>query len=139
MTQGSQAPVALAHRLPVWLALSELWLDTELDDGDIQRLAHVLAASGYSDAELSSIFLDELSPVVADNLLSVAGVWAGFDAAWLEAQILRRLAWLERQPAWRRRWVERGLTRRWRARITRGDWERLMGALPAARAALTPG
>jgi hypothetical protein len=84
----------------VWLALSELYLDTELSSDQLEHLAKTLAASPYSRAELEAILLTELHPVLAANLLAVAGVWSGFDAAWLQGRILarsrRRLCW----PSW---------------------------------------
>lgn len=71
--------------------MSELWLDTELDDEDHRRIASVLRGSRYTIPELEAICRSEVAPVVSGNLLSVAGVWAGFDSAWLEQEILQRL------------------------------------------------
>ena len=71
--------------------MSELWLDTELDAEDHRRIASVLRDSGYTIPELEAICRSEVAPVVSGNLLSVAGEWAGFDSAWLEEEILRRL------------------------------------------------
>ncbi|MEI7732535.1 MAG: hypothetical protein WCO56_23390 [Verrucomicrobiota bacterium] len=71
------------RRKPVWKAFSEFWLDTELQDEDLQRIANIAAASGYTVAELRDIYLYEVAPVVSPNLLTVAGEWAGFDEEWL--------------------------------------------------------
>lgn len=71
--------------------MSALWLDTELTDDDHRRIAAVLRHSGCTVAELEAICRSEVAPVVSGNLLSVAGVWAGFDPAWLEREILQRL------------------------------------------------
>jgi hypothetical protein len=79
----------LPQRRPVWLALSWLYLDTDLD-GQLPALADTLAASPYSLADLENILRRELHPVLQWNLLAAAGVWDGFDAHWLEQQILRR-------------------------------------------------
>jgi hypothetical protein len=38
----------IERRKPVWAALSELWLDAELDEDDLQRIAGVMKRSGYS-------------------------------------------------------------------------------------------
>ena len=78
----------LTARRPVWVALSDLFLDTSLDATDLDRIATVLAASPYSLRELDDIFLWEVYPVLHWNLLSMAGEWAGFDGVWLEQQIL---------------------------------------------------
>lgn len=71
------------RREAVWLALSELWLDTELDAGDLQRLARCLHESGYPQVELEAIYALEVAPAVWLNAWSVAGVWQGFDPDWL--------------------------------------------------------
>jgi hypothetical protein len=31
----------IERRRPIWATLSELWLDTELTDGDLQRIAGI--------------------------------------------------------------------------------------------------
>lgn len=88
-------PTELAARHPVWMALSEFYLDTELSPRDFERQAEALAASPYSICELTHILLTEVHPVCVTNLLSVAGVWNSFDPDWLRRRILRRRhAWL---------------------------------------------
>ena len=42
--------------------LSELYLDTELDDADYDRIAAVLLGSGYSRGQLEEILYRELHP-----------------------------------------------------------------------------
>ena len=83
------SPEQLTLRRPVWEALSELYLDTDARP-DLPALARTLAASGLSVPDLQMIWQGEVTPVLHGNLLSVAGVWAGFDQAWLEAQIVAR-------------------------------------------------
>lgn len=73
----------LEARRPVWGALSEFWLDTELSDATVSNIARRLAASPYSLTELEDIHRREVAPVVSTNALSIAGEWAGFDSAWL--------------------------------------------------------
>lgn len=80
----------LAARQPVWEALSDMFLDTDTSLSRRWR-AEQLAASPYSIEQLEFILVDEVYPVCRLNLLSVAGVWAGFDQEWLRAKILRRL------------------------------------------------
>ena len=71
------------ERLPVWTALSDLFLDTELLDADIQRIAEVLAKSPYGVAEIADILRDEVLPAFAQNLLSLAGEWV----PWSDAEV----------------------------------------------------
>ncbi|MCW5552435.1 MAG: hypothetical protein KIS67_09730 [Verrucomicrobiae bacterium] len=93
------APEDLEHRRPVWEALSDLFLDTDISLARSWRVG-ILAASPYSIEELHEILVDEVYPVCRSNLFSIAGEWAGFDPEWLENSILRRL----RSPfhRWRR-------------------------------------
>jgi hypothetical protein len=83
--------VDIERRLPVWLAMSELFLDTELDPVDFARIRTALGASDYDSADLSGIFLQEVVPVLGHNLLSVVGEWAGWDADDLRRLLLPRL------------------------------------------------
>lgn len=91
----------IASRRRVRATLSLLYLD--IDEEDVaDSVTRELADSAYSIDELRSILLDEVHPVLRNNLLAPAGVWEGFDQDWLGEQILRRLArppWL-RAPRW---------------------------------------
>src|SRR5687767_5097563 len=71
------------RRLPVWHALSDLFLDTELQPEDYRRIAAKLRASAYSPAILRTIFMDEVAPAFVFNLLDVAGEWTG----WSEEEV----------------------------------------------------
>ena len=71
----------LRQRRPVWEALSDLFLDTDVTRTRRWRV-RTLAASPYSVAELEQILIDEVYPICHVNLWSVAGVWAGFDQYW---------------------------------------------------------
>jgi hypothetical protein len=119
----------LERRKPVWTAFSEFWLDTELEAGDLQRIARTAAASGYSVAELRDIYLYEVAPVVSPNLLTVAGEWDGFDEQWLHAEARKRA---EHRSLWLRFWIfiriERGLM----TCVTERHWHRLVALLPTA-------
>ena len=77
----------LECRRPVWLALSDLFLDTDVN---LLRAGNVctLAASPYTLDELDAILREEVYPACSFNLSLVAGEWAGFDADWLERRIL---------------------------------------------------
>src|SRR5690606_21791718 len=72
-------------------ALSEFYLDTELQEHDFQRIPTILRESGYSMSELKRINYEEVAPVLSGNLVSTAGVWSGFDEAWLEEEIIKRI------------------------------------------------
>jgi hypothetical protein len=114
---------------PVWLALSELFLDTELQEDALRRIARTLAASGHGLSELERVLWAEVAPVVGWNLLGVAGVWDGFDPVWLEDGILRRLRHNARQGRLFRSLGVRLARLLW-ARSIQADWARVRVLLP---------
>ncbi|AFZ69374.1 DUF7079 family protein [Deinococcus peraridilitoris] len=108
---------------PVWTALSELFLDTELSEADDRHIACVLANSGYSTQELTHILCDEVTPVVGSNLIAPAGVWSGVDDAWLSGQATRQTQHVA-CPLWLR------LRRWWQRRLVRPAWQCVLMCLP---------
>ena len=80
----------IQRRRPVWEALSELFLDTELQEYDFARVSRVLAESGYTNEELHSILFREVFPACVPNLHHPAGAWTGFNTNWLEEEILNK-------------------------------------------------
>ncbi len=113
---------ALEKRKPVWLALSEFYLDTELTDQDLIRINRIFENSGYSLRELQAINAGEVGLVLRVNLWSVAGVWNGFDPAWLCEEIARQIAGRKRRnPVFR--WIHRMIIHR----ATRSYWQRIEG------------
>lgn len=82
----------IEHRKPIWIALSDFYLDTELQDYDFKHIASKIIESPYSLDEVKEINKYEVFPILQANLLSVAGVWAGFDEEWLIKSISDSLA-----------------------------------------------
>lgn len=87
---GSKSAL-LKERLPVWEALSEFFLDTELEEKDHLRIARTLASAPYSLEELETILRNEVYPGLIQNLRCVAGDWAGFDREFLRQRLSPRL------------------------------------------------
>ncbi|MGV2068412.1 DUF7079 family protein [Agrobacterium sp. 22-226-1] len=116
MTQVGIADVQ--RRLPVWHAMSNLFLDTELEASDYRRIAEALEISGYSLAELRSILEDEVAPAFASNLWSVAGEWAGWSKNDVQTIMLQSLS---RRPIRLISWLKR-LTHR---RYVEQEWEKI--------------
>ena len=110
-----------ARRRPVWDALSDLFLDTETRPS-VCRAANACFESGYPVETLDHIWRHEVAPVLAPNLLSVAGEWASFDIEWLEDQICHRRA---------------GLLDGMKAKVNQDHW-RQVKRLSAWLGALTP-
>lgn len=67
--------------------MSELFLDTELQEFRLLDIANTLAESPYSIDDLETILYREVYPVLIGNLW--CGEWQGIDRDWLETEILR--------------------------------------------------
>ena len=74
----------IERRLPVWQALSDLFLDTEQQDEDYRHIARALNESRYDKTELRRILDREVAPAFAFNLFDIAGHWGG----WTREQVL---------------------------------------------------
>jgi len=81
----------IEKRKAVWYVMSDLFLDTELDEKDHRRIAEQLGQSDYSLEKIEEILFDEVYPVCIVNLTNVAGVWDQFDKGWLTDEITKRL------------------------------------------------
>jgi hypothetical protein len=81
------------RRLPVWCALSEMFVDTEFDDVAAASMTRQLRASGMAVDVLDRILRDEVAPVFHRNVF--AGNWTG----WPPEEVRRRVtAHLARRP-----------------------------------------
>jgi hypothetical protein len=83
-------PSERARREPVWLALSEFYLDTELQSADFRRIRAVFDQSGYSEREIRRIDYEEVGPILVYNLLSPAGEWVEFEEVTLLTCVAKR-------------------------------------------------
>lgn len=106
-------------------AISELFVDTELDERDFARLRAMLNESQLSQTELDFIYYEEIAPLLYRNLDVPAGEWAGFDPDWLEAEIGKRQV---KAPSGGASWLSRA-RRYWVTRTTRNDWQKLKRSL----------
>ena len=108
--------------MPVWIALSELFLDTQLREKDLDRIAAVLAASAYSEERLEEILRFEVTPVLKCNLMSVAGEWAECNEEWLREKLIPRI---DKRP----------LIRFGVFSMIREEWKAIRNSVSARRAA----
>ena len=109
----------------MWETLSDLWLDTEMQDYQHERRAELLASSGYSFDEIEKIFSEEVAPAVYSNLYSTVGVWDGFDLEWLYDEIIKNLKKQETNLIYRT-WVKSGAGKFVMTKMARGDWEKIV-------------
>lgn len=80
-------PAELAQRRPLWDAMSDLFLDTEVRFF-IPSVVRVCATSHYTVEQLERIFWVEVFPLGIGNLLQVAGEWGMLKLD--EAALVRR-------------------------------------------------
>ncbi|WP_431051574.1 DUF7079 family protein [Roseateles sp. L2-2] len=108
-----------AHR-SARLAISQLFLDTELDELDLKSIARELLATGLPVDELQRIYETEVAPACWRNLRTMpGGVWTGFDREALIAEIERSRISASSLNFWQRWKVSR-----WTS-STRADWMHL--------------
>ncbi len=89
----------LATRQPLWEAMSDLFLDTEVR-WSVPHVAFACVASGLDDETLERIFWAEVFPEAIGNLTQVAGEWAMLKLD--EAALIKRansgsIPWLSRR------------------------------------------
>jgi len=75
------------ERLAVWRALSELFLDTEIDRSLQQSIAQTIKLSEYTLQQVEDILWAEVYPVLKQNLASTAGIWDGWSDSWLQENL----------------------------------------------------
>ena len=108
-------PQQLEVRRRVWDTLGDLYLDTDTRP-DLPRMARVLTESGLSEAELDTIWEQEVTPALVHNLSVPTGEWAYFDLDWLEKRIVWRQLYIRQAHIQRfLRWPS--LTR-WLSRVS---------------------
>ena len=107
----------IERRLPAWCAMSDLFLDIELQPEDLRRIADALSGAGYSLPELRLILKREVIPAFGSNLLSVAGEWAGWGEAEVRDLMMRRLR-RRPSPLW---WVLGPMI----GRMIAGEWREI--------------
>lgn len=116
---GTDLPLT-PDRRTAWLALANLFLDTELDERDLAQIARELRGSGLSIDVLERAYAQEVAPACWRNLEAVpGGVWTGFEPDALVEAIQRQRLRTD-APSWWQRWR----MRRWTA-STRADWLRV--------------
>lgn len=69
---------AIARRMPLWCALADLYLDTDMPEHWVPAIADVIVRDGWTIAEAEHILCWEVRPAFYGNLLQVAGEWAGW-------------------------------------------------------------
>lgn len=114
------------RRAPVWRAMSDLFLDTELTESDYAAIAESIRSAGFSTEEANEILLLEVIPVFWGNLINTAGEWQPWSEEEVRSMIEERIslgtagkdAGFARPTFWR-------MIRHW----LRSDWKRVQAYL----------
>ncbi len=91
-------PDDIAIRRPLWVAMSDLFLDTDVRLSYCY-IARTLAPAPFTVEQLGVIFHKEVSPIAAPNLRVMGGEWGGFEEDWLVSAITARLDGALRMPS----------------------------------------
>nr|WP_256834596.1 hypothetical protein [Pseudomonas oleovorans] len=71
------------ERIHLWSALSDVFVDTEVDYGYIAR-----QVAGFDRATVQAAFYQDVAPACYSNMLApIPPIWTGFDSASLSATI----------------------------------------------------
>ncbi len=73
--------------MPLWIALADLYLDTQ-SDLFVPNIVRCASDGGFSLAEVEHILRWEVRPALYLNYLNLAGEWAGWPSDWLKNRIL---------------------------------------------------
>jgi hypothetical protein len=89
-------PNNLQNKTKIYILLSEFYLDTELDENSIKRIITDLVKEDLSLTEILEINKKDVYPVLAYNLISVAGIWQGFD----EEELIKEINKYSKKTRW---------------------------------------
>jgi hypothetical protein len=79
--------LAREDRVKIWSALSDIFVDNEVD---YKSIAKVLKP--YKKSSVEEIFFTEVAPLCYSNMQTpVPPIWTAFDTAWLESEIDKML------------------------------------------------
>lgn len=81
----------IENKKAIWFTISDLYLDSELDDFDFKRIALDIYNSSFSIKKVIEIDKYDVFPVLIYNLLSVAGIWGSFEKESLNNAIIKNL------------------------------------------------
>ena len=106
-------------REQVWTLLSDLFVDTSLQEKDLRAIGRALRETGASPDETERVLRTEVAPVCGRGMLygGAVGPWPAFDAVELKRDIERYIQtpWYRRRPllaplTW---WYLLGVRRDW--------------------------
>lgn len=116
------------RRLPLWQALSDLFLDTEFDAADAAVVAERIRAAGFTADQAEDALRREVAPVFWINLAQVAGEWS----PWSESQVRDLVCEHLRSRSRYLAWFDNLKSRRQMAMV-KSEWRQVRAYLEGAR------
>lgn len=115
----------IEKRKPLWQAFSDLWLDNELQEFEIDHIVNLMKQSDYDFNELESIFYNEVAPAVYKNTFSMTGEWAGFEAEQLFQSIIENIKKQESNFIYKF-WVKSFAGKYLMTKMVEDDWNKIL-------------
>ena len=110
--------LAREDRVKIWSALSDIFVDNEVDYKSIAT-----ALKPYKKSSVEEIFFTEVAPLCYSNMQTpVPPIWTAFDTAWLESEIDKMLK--AREVSATRRLKDKMFIAYLRWRLA-GEWKKL--------------
>ena len=101
MVAGQLSAGEIERRLPLWIALSDLFLDTEPTRSTYENIARTIIGHGFQPEHAEAIFREDVAPAFWINLLAPAGEWQGWEDGLVRERVIRsRRSPISRFAAW---------------------------------------
>ena len=101
MAAGQLSAEEIERRLPLWIALSDLFLDTEPIPSTYQHIACTIIDRGFQPENAEAIFREDVAPAFWINLLAPAGEWQGWNDSLVRERVIKsRRSPISRFAAW---------------------------------------
>lgn len=110
-------------RIPLWTAISQLYVDNEISEYDLELIVKEILKFGCSFEEAEKIFRYEVAPVCWGNIFSWS-VWNGFDTEWLTTEIVKNIEKQKRKSLYRV-FIRNPLAGSLMTKIVWKDWEKV--------------
>ena len=101
MVAGQLSAEEIERRLPLWIALSDLFLDTEPTRSTYENIVGTIIDRGFQPEHAEAILREDVAPAFWTNLLAPAGEWQGWEDGLVRERVIRsRRSPISRFGAW---------------------------------------
>lgn len=101
MVAGQLSAEETERRLPLWIAFSDLFLDSEPTRSTYQNIACTIIDRGIQPDDAEAILREDVAPAFWTNMLAPAGEWQGWEDGMVRERVIRsRRSPISRFGAW---------------------------------------